>query len=210
MEAGGNSLRGLWHHISMAKGAGLPYILENVFLTEDDLPGIKEFFREKINKQERSLAKDQVQIQEVWAIDMLRNMAESNNGKIPLFDYLQRLSVQHNEYYVKTKNRALRTKEKLNLVDEEQVDPKSVKNVDLETALYNVGFDDKEDIDHISCLAWLKKHKGYVPIFATADRALYECKDIIYENTGVIVEDALYAVNTYQGVIKKPWPVRRA
>jgi hypothetical protein len=72
-----------------------------------------------------------------------------------------------------------------------------------------VGFDDYEDIEHISCCAWLKKNKGIVPIFATADRRLVECKDVIYEQTGVIVEDVLYAVSTYKEVMKKPWPVRR-
>jgi len=62
-EAGGNSIRGLWHHLSMAKGAGVPYILENTVLTEKDLLRIRYFFREKIMQQKRDLAKDQIQIQ---------------------------------------------------------------------------------------------------------------------------------------------------
>jgi len=210
VEAGGNALRGLWFHLSMAKGAGLPYILENAVLTEEDLPGIKQFFREKILTQQRDLSKDQIQIQEVWAIDTFRNMENSYNGRVPVIDYLKRLSIKHNDYYVETKNSILRTENDLNLLDEEPVNPNSVQITDLKKALNEVGFDDDEDLNHISCLKWLKQNRGYVPVFATADRALYECKDIIYEHTGVVVEDALYAASTYKSVMKKPWPVRRA
>lgn len=203
VEAGGNSIRGLWHHLSMAKGGGVPYVLENTVLTEDDLFGIRQFFREKILQQKRELAKDQIQIQEVWAIDTFRKMEKEYDGKIPLFNYLKRLSTYQIEYYVSSKNATLRTKVQLNLFDEEPVDPNSVKNINLEKALIEFGFKDYEDINHIYCLAWLKEKRGYKPIFATTDRRLCECKDIILEHTGVIVEDALYAVSTYQDIMKK-------
>jgi hypothetical protein len=55
----------------------------------------------------------------------------------------------------------------------------------------------KEDMCHLASLSWLKKNKGYTPIFATADRKLYEQKDIVYDKIGVIVEDPLYAIRTY-------------
>ena len=48
VEAGGNTLRGLWHHLSMAKGGGVPHILEKTVITEADLPSIQNFFRKKI------------------------------------------------------------------------------------------------------------------------------------------------------------------
>ena len=124
-------------------------------------------------------------------------METSYDGRVPIIDYLKRLSIKNNDYYVETKNSILRTEHDLNLLDEEPVDPNSVRITDLKRALNDVGFDDNEDLNHISCLTWLKQNRGYVPIFATADRALYECKDIIYEHTGVIVEDPLYAAITW-------------
>jgi len=124
VEAGGNSLRGLWNHLSMAKGGGVPHILEKAVITEADLLGI-------------------------------------------------------------------------NITD-------------LEKALNQIGFDDKEDLDHLASLKWLKQNRGYTPIFATADRKLYECKDIIYQQTQIIVEDALYAAGTYRSLMSKPWPVKKA
>lgn len=78
VQAGGNSLRGLWNHLSMAKGGGVPHILEKAVITEADLPGIQNFFRQKIRAQERELAKSQIQIQEVWAIDTFRKMETTN------------------------------------------------------------------------------------------------------------------------------------
>jgi hypothetical protein len=53
-------------------------------------------------------------------------------------------------------------------------------------------------------LSWLKQNKGYIPIFATADRKLYEQKDELYNLTGVIVEDPLYTLGTYRSVTTKP------
>jgi len=129
-------------------------------------------------------------------------MLKVHDGKIPLFDYLKRLSTYNHDYYVGVKNTTLRTKMELNLVDEEPIDPASVKNADLEQALFEFGFTDYEDINHLYCLSWLKEKRGYTPIFATTDRKLYECKDIISEHTGVIVEDALYAVDAYKELMK--------
>lgn len=57
IEAGGNALRGLWHHLSMYKGAGLPYILVNATLSERDIPSIQAYFRQKIKDQKRNLGK---------------------------------------------------------------------------------------------------------------------------------------------------------
>lgn len=124
--------------------------------------------------------------------------------------YLHRLATKLNEYYVEAKNSQLRTEHDLNLVDEEPLDPRTVDVTKLEKALNQIGFDDKEDLDHIACLAWLKQNRGHAPIFATADRKLYECKDIIYQQTQIIVEDALYAAGTYRSLMTKPWPVKKA
>jgi len=209
VEAGGNALRGLWHHLCMFKGAGIPHVLEKAVLTEADLPSIQSFFRQKIKAQQRDLSKSQVQIVEVWTIDVFREMEIAYKGEIPLMDYLKRLSVLLNEYYVEAKNALLRTNSELRLQEEEPVDPRWTDMSVLEKALRQVGFNDKEDLGHVACLTWLKQYKGYVPIFATADRELYECKDIIYDMTGVIVEDALYAVGTYRSVTQKPWPVKK-
>jgi hypothetical protein len=198
VEAGGNALRGLWHHLSMAKGAGVPRILENAILTEADLPSIQSFFKGKMQAQKRDLAKTQIQIQEVWAIDTLRTMERTHSGGVPIINYLKRLVTRLNDYYVEAKNNLLRTEKDLNLKDEEQINPKPQIVDDLEKALIQVGFADREDISHIACLTMLKKEKDYIPVFATVDRKLYECKDVIYEKTGVIVEDALYAGTTYR------------
>ena len=97
----------------------------------------------------------------------------------------------------------LRTENELKIINEEQVNPKRPEIDALEQILNAVGFDDREDIYHIASLAWLKQNKGYKPIFATADRKLYEQKDIIHEKTGVIVEDPLYAVGTYNSINKQ-------
>jgi len=209
VEAGGNTLRGLWHHLSMAKGGGVPYILDKAFITEADLLGIQNFFRRKMRTQTRDLAKSQIQTQEVWAIDTFRKMETTNKGQVPLMSYLQRLAIRLNEYYVEARNSLLRTEHDLKLIDEEPVNPKSIDASSLEKALNEAGFDDKEDLNHIASLIWLKQNKEYTPIFTTADRKLYECKDIIYEQTKIIVEDALYAVGTYQSVLSKPWPIRK-
>jgi hypothetical protein len=209
VEAGGNALRGLWHHLSMYKGAGLPRILENAKLVEEDLPSIQSFFRQKMISQSRNLSKSQIQIVEVWAIDVFREMETTSKGQVPVLDYLKRLSTLLNDYYVEAKNALLRTENDLRLTDEENVDPKSIDMSELENALKQVGFDDKEDMDHIACLVWLKRNKGYVPIFATTDRALYEQKDVVFEKTGVIVEDALYALGTYRSLTQKAWPISK-
>lgn len=200
VEAGGNALRGLWHHLCMYKGGGVPHILENALITEADLPSIQSFFRKKIEAQKRPLAKSQIQMVEVWANEIFREMEAESGGNIPVMSFLKRLSVLLNEYYVEAKNALLRTESELKLVDEEQVDPEVADISTLENALNQVGFDDKEDLEHIACLVWLKQNKGYIPIFATADRELYECKDIIYNITGVIVDDALYAAGTYSSI----------
>jgi hypothetical protein len=77
IEAGGNSLRGLWHHLSMNKGAGLPHILVNSTLGDEDLPGIQAYFRQKIIEQQRELAKSQIQAVELWAIEVLLTCRET-------------------------------------------------------------------------------------------------------------------------------------
>jgi hypothetical protein len=196
--AGGNALRGLWNHLSMAKGGGVPHILEKAVINEADLPGIQSFFHQKIRAQERDLAKSQIQIQEVWAIDTFREMETTYKGQVPLMDYLLRLATKLNEYYVEAKNSQMRTEHSLTLIDEEPVDPKTVDATSLEQTLNQEGFDDKEDLNHLASLLWLKQNKGYAPIFATADRKLYECKDIIYKQTQITVEDPLYAAGTYR------------
>jgi hypothetical protein len=203
VEAGGNALRGLWHHLCMYKGAGLPYILSNAVLEENDLPSIQTYFRQKIKEQKRDLAKSQVQIIEVWAIDVFHEMETDRKGKIPLMDYLQHLSLYLSEYYVEAKNALLRTESDLRLIEEEIVNANLASISDLVAALNQVGFNDKEDMCHLASLSWLKKNKGYTPIFATADRKLYEQKDIVYDRIGVIVEDPLYAIRTYRSTSQK-------
>lgn len=203
VEAGGNALRGLWHHLCMYKGAGLPFLLDKALLEESDLSSIQFYFRQKIKAQKRDLAKSQVQIGEVWAIDVFREMEIDGRGQIQLMDYLKRLSLYLNEYYVEAKNALLRTESDLRLANEETVNPDLAEISDLETALNQAGFDDKEDMYHIASLAWLKKNKAYTPIFATADRELYEQKDVVYEKTGVIVEDPLYVIGTYRSITQK-------
>jgi len=136
-------------------------------------------------------------------------METTHKGQVPLMAYLQRLSTKLNEYYVEAKNSQLRTERNLNLTDEEPVDPKTIDVTNLEKTLNQIGFDDKEDLEHIACLKWLKQNKGHKPIFATADRKLYECKDIIYQQPQIIVEDALYAAGTYRSLMSKPWPVKK-
>jgi len=131
-------------------------------------------------------------------------METTHKGQVPLMDYLQRLATKLNEYYVEAKNSLLRTERDLNLTDEEHIDPKTVNVNDLEKALNQIGFYDKEDLDHLACLKWLKQNRGYTPIFATADRRLYECRDIIYQEDQIIVEDALHATGTYRSVMSKP------
>ena len=59
-----------------------------------------------------------------------------------------------------------------------------------------------------SIIPWLKQNKGYIPIFATADRKLYEQKDEIFDITGIIV-NPLYAVGTYRSIMEKPWPMQK-
>jgi len=151
-----------------------------------------------------------VQIIEVWAIDTFRKMEKTYAGTIPVMSYLQQLATKLNGYYVEAKNSLLRIESDLNLVDEEPVDPKTVDTTSLEKALEQAGFNDAEDISHIACLMWLKQNRGIKPIFATVDRKLYECKDIIYQETQVIVEDALYAAGTYASATSRSWPVTRS
>lgn len=210
VETGGNALRGLWHHLSMAGGGGVPHILEKSVITEADIPGIQAFFRQKILAQPRDLSKSQIQAQEVWAIGTFRKMEAAHNGQVPLMDFLQGLAIRLNEYYVEAKNSQLRTEHDLNLTDEEPVGPSSAEIDNLENALNQIGFNDREDLTHIASLMWLKQTKGYTPIFATADRELYECKDIIYQETQIIIEDALYATGAYRSAMSKPWPVRKS
>jgi len=210
IEAGGNALRGLWHHLSMNKGAGIPYILVNAALGEEDIPSIQSYFRQKIIEQPRELSKSQIQAIEVWAIEVFREMPLDAKGHFSVIDYLQKLSLYFNEYYVESKNALLRTEKELAIIDEEPVSPTSTDITVLADKLKYTGFDDREDLCHIVALSWLKQNKGYIPIFTTADRKLYEQKDAIYKETGVIVEDPLYALGTYRSIMQKPWPVRTA
>jgi hypothetical protein len=193
----------------MAKGGGVPHILEKAVVTEEDLPSIQNFFHQKIRSQDRDLSKSQIQIQEVWAIDTFREMETTYKGQVRLMDFLQRLAIKLNEYYVEAKNSLLRTERNLNLTDEESVDPKAVNVSNLEKALNQAGFDDREDLDHLASLVWLKQNRGYTPIFATVDRKLCECKDIVYQQTQIIVEDALYATGTFKSVMSQPWPIEK-
>lgn len=206
IEAGGNSLRGLWHHLAMNKGAGLPHILVNAVLGDEDIPGIQTYFRQKIREQERELSKSQIQAVELWAIEVFRDMPRDQTGHFPVMDYLQRLSVYLNEYYVQSKNALLRTEKELGIIDEIPVNPTHDQITILVDKLQQSGsnFDDREDLCHIAALSWLKQNKGYIPIFATADRKLYEQKDELFNITGVIVEDPLYAVGTYRSIPQNP------
>ena len=205
IEAGGNSLRGLWHHLSINKGAGFPHILVNSILGDEDIPGIQTYFRQKIIEQDRNLAKSQIQAVELWAIEVFRDMPRDSTGHFPVMDYLQKLSVYLNDYYVQSKNALLKTEKELGIIDEIPVSPTSDQITMLVDKLHQSGssFDDREDFCHIAALSWLKQNKGYIPIFATADRELYEQKDIIYSTTWVIVEDPLYTVGTYRSIIQK-------
>jgi hypothetical protein len=207
--AGGNALRGLWHHLSMYKGAGFPHVLANATLSEEDIPSIQDYFRKKILEQKRDLAKSQIQAVEVWAIEVFREMPLDDNKQFPVMDYLKRLSLYLNEYYVESKNALLRTEKELGIRDEETVSPTSAEITALAHKIEETGFNDREDLYHIVSLSWLKQNKGYIPIFATADRKLYEQKDAIFEATGVIIEDALYAVGTYRSITQKGWPVTK-
>lgn len=203
IEAGGNSLRGLWHHLSMNKGAGLPHILVNSVLGDEDLSGIQAYFRQKIKEQERDLAKSQIQAVELWAIEVFNDMPRDKTGHFPIMEYLQKLSVYLNEYYVQSKNALLRTEKELGIINEITFSPTTDQITSLVNRLQQSGsnFNDREDLCHIVALSWLKQNKGYTPIFATADRKLYEQKDELYNLTGVIVEDPLYAVGTYRSIM---------
>lgn len=205
IEAGGNSLRGLWHHLSMNKGAGLPHILVNSTLGDEDLPGIQAYFRQKIIEQQRELAKSQIQAVELWAIEVFADMPRDKTGHFPVMDYLQKLSVYLNEYYVQSKNALLRTEKDLGMINEIPVNPTTEQITALADKLQQSGsdFNDREDLCHIVALSWLKQNKGYIPIFATADRKLYEQKDELYDITGVLVEDPLYALGTYRSIMQK-------
>ena len=206
IEAGGNSLRGLWHHLSMNKGAGLPHILVNAMLGDEDIPGVQTYFRQKIREQERELSKSQIQAVELWAIEVFRDMPRDKTGHFPVMEYLQRLSVYLNEYYVQSKNTLLKTEKDLGIINEIPVSPTTDQITILVDKLKQAGsnFNDREDLCHIVALSWLKQNKGYIPIFATADRKLYEQKDELYNITGVIVEDPLYTVGTYRSIMQKP------
>lgn len=206
IEAGGNSLRGLWHHLSVNKGAGLPHILVNSTLGDEDLSGIQNYFRQKIIEQERELAKSQIQAVELWAIEVFSDMPRDETGHFSVMDYLQKLSIYLNEYYVQSKNALLRTEKELGMINEIPVSPTSDQITTLINRLQQSGsdFNDREDIYHIESLSWLKQTKGYIPIFVTADRKLYEQKDALYNLTGVIVEDPLYVVGTYRSINPKP------
>jgi hypothetical protein len=193
----------------MSKGAGLPYILANAVLGEDDIPGIQTYFRRKMKEHQRDLSKSQIQAVEVWAIEVFREMPVDSKGQFLVMDYLKRLSLYFNEYYVESKNALLRTEKELRIVDEEPVNPGPADVTALENSLSQTGFGDREDLYHIVACTWLKTHKGYLPIFATADRKLYEQKDIIYEKTGVIVEDALYVIGTYRSLVQKTWHISK-
>ncbi len=195
-EAVGNALRGLWNHISMSKGGGVHFHLEESRLTSGDEESIKELFREKRAKQKRDLAKDEIQRQEVWAIEKLRNMVRSK-GQVPAMDYLVELSQRLNEQYVETKNNMLRTNVELNLVDEEEINPSRNDIQKIENCLTALGLDDWEDSLQLASLRKLKQKRRIIPLFVTADRDLYDCSAEIYKKFGIIVEDALYAVGTY-------------
>ena len=121
-------------------------------------------------------------------------------------EYLQRLSVYLNEYYVQSKNALLKTEKDLGIINEIPVSPTTDQITMLVDKLKQSGsnFNDREDLCHIVALSWLKQNKGYIPIFATADRKLYEQKDELYNITGVIVEDPLYTVGTYRSIMQKP------
>jgi hypothetical protein len=205
IEAGGNSLRGLWHHLAMNKGAGLPHILANAMLGDEDIPGIQTYFRQKIKEQARDLSKSQIQTVELWAIEVFGEMPRDTTGHFPVMDYLQKLSVYLNEYYVQSKNALLRTEKNLGIINEIPVSPTSDQITVLVDKLKQAGsdFNDREDLLHIAALSWLKQNKGYIPIFATADRKLYEQKDELYNITGVIVEDPLYTLGTYRSIMQK-------
>ncbi len=203
VDAGGNALRGLWNHLCMYKGAGQPYLLTNATIQQTDLPSIQSYFKQKMIAQKRELAKSQIQTIEVWAIDVFTELENQYNGNIPIMEYLARLSLYLNDYFVEAKNALLRTESELRIKREEQVNPKRTEIDALEQILNAAGFDDREDICHVASLSWLKQNKGYKPIFATADRKLYEQKDLIFEKTGVIVEDPLYAVGTYNSINKQ-------
>jgi hypothetical protein len=101
VNAGGNALRGLWNHLCMCKGAGQAYILTNETMQQTDLPSIQNYFRQKMMAQKRDLAKNQIQTIEVWAIDIFREMEVQYNGKIPVMEYLMRMSVYLNEYMLR-------------------------------------------------------------------------------------------------------------
>ncbi len=189
----------------MNKGAGLPHLLANAKLGDEDVPGIQTYFRQKIKEQSRELAKSQIQAVELWAIEVLEDMPRDNTGHFQVMDYLQRLSIYLNEYYVQSKNSLLRTEKDLGIIDEIPVNPTTDQITTLVHKLQQNGsnFDDREDLCHVVALSWLKQNKGYTPIFATADRKLYEQKDELYNLTGVIVEDPLYAVGTYRSIMPK-------
>jgi hypothetical protein len=194
----GKALRHLFIHISMSKGGGAPHILEKTTLTPEDEVGFKALFEEKRNQAKRELAKDEIQRQEVWAIEKLRTML-STDDQCYAMDYLRELSQRLTEQYVETKNNILRTNEELNLEDEEKLEPSQAEIQQINDELSKEGFNDWEDCIHIAALRRLKQKQRITPFFATADRNLYDQRARINEKFGVIVEDALYAV----GAIKK-------
>lgn len=209
VEAGGNALRGLWNHLCMNKGAGLPHVLASSKLGDMDISSIQTYFRNKIGESKRNLSKSQIQAAEVWAFEVFKDMPRDDKGQFPVMEYLKELSLYFNEYYVESRNALLRTEKELGIINEEEINPTAATVQDIENTLAQTGFRDKEDLYHIASCAWLKQNRGYVPIFATADRDLYMIKDFVFESTGVIIEDALYALGTYRSLLTPSWPVSR-
>jgi len=204
-EAVGNALRGLWNHIGMSKGGGVPFLLEEKNLTLKDELGIRNFFHEKRTRQNRSLAKDEIQRQEVWAVEKLRDLLESKR-QVSAMEYLMELSQRLSEQYVETRNDMLRTNAELNLVDEEEASPSQIEIEAIEGCLLPLGFEDHEDFVHLAALRRFKQDKHITPLFVTADRRLCECGPELYKEFGVAIEDALYAVGTYSSLLKEQNP----
>lgn len=196
-DAVGNSLRGLWHHICMSKGGGVPFKLEHAVLTKDDETSFRRLFRYKRDNQNRNLAKDEIQRQEVWAIEKFRNRLKSQN-EVSVMDFLLEISRQLSEVYVEKKNNILRTNDELNLIDEKILNP-SKKEVDrVYKKLLKLGLDDWEDSTHIAALKKISQKENITPLFATADRKLSDLGPEIHNDMGLVIEDALYAIDTYR------------
>lgn len=73
----------------------------------------------------------------------------------------------------------------------------------LHNRLLSLGLDDYEDSIHLAALRRLKQNRKIVPLFVTTDRELCDLGPEIYKRFSIVIEDALYAVDTYFSMLQR-------